>query len=73
VCVRGRGSQRGQEYHKKTDIVNELGQWALTKTEPPTKDHACAGPSQSPYTYIAGMQLGLHMCPLTIGVGAVTD
>lgn len=42
--------------------------WGLTETEPPTKEHAWAGPG--PPTH---MQHGLHMDPLTSGVGADSD
>ena len=42
------------------------------ETEPPTKDHAGVG--QGPLlTFVTDMQLALHVHPLTIGEGAVSD
>ena len=41
----------------------------LTEPGPPTREHTGAGPG--PYTFVANVQLGLHVGPLTSGVGAV--
>ena len=45
-----------------------LGPQGLTETEPPTREHAGLG-----LAYVAGVQLGLHPSPLTMGVGTVSD
>ena len=50
-----------------TESTN-LGLWGHTETEPPTKEHAGAGPS-SLSTFISNVQLSLHVGPLTTGVG----
>ena len=42
----------------------------LTEPGPPTREHTGAGPG--PYTFVANEQLGLHVGPLTSGVGAVS-
>ena len=34
----------------------------LSETEPPTKEHTQAGP-RPPHTYVADVQLGLHVGP----------
>ena len=55
---------------RPTESTN-LGTQGLTETEPPTKEHAGAGASPSPHVFGVDVQLGLHGCPLTIGVGDV--
>ena len=45
-----------------------LGPQGLTETEPLPKSMLCL--DLGPYTSVADMQLGLHVGPLTIRVGA---
>ena len=47
--------------------TESLSPWRLKKTELPAKKHAGA-----PCTFVADVQLGLHVCLLTIGAGAVS-
>lgn len=48
---------------KPIEPTNVGGLQDLTEPEPPTKKHAW---TQSPYTYVADMNLVLHGGPLTI-------
>jgi hypothetical protein len=48
----------------------EYVNWGLTETEPPTKEHAGADPTN---TLVADVQLGLHLGLLTIGAEATSD
>ena len=52
---------------RSTESTN-LGLCRLIETEPLTKEHA-GGEPRPPYTFVADGQLGLHVGPLTIGVG----
>ena len=49
---------------------SNLDPWGLTETEPPTKEHAGADPTN---TLVADVQLGLHLGLLTIGAEATSD
>lgn len=42
----------------------------IKQTEPPTTEHAWAVP-KAPYLFVAKVQLGLHMCHLTIEVDSL--
>jgi hypothetical protein len=53
-----------------TESTN-LGLWGLTEPGLPTREHAGAGPSPRP-TFVAKVQLGLHVGPLTSEAGAVS-
>ena len=55
---------------KEDNRAVKLDPWGLIETEPPTKEHVGAG---GPYIFVADVQLGLHMGPLTSGAGAVSD
>jgi hypothetical protein len=54
-----------KDTRRPTESTN-LGSWGLTETEPPTKEHAGAGPSAPP-PFVADMPFGLHVDPLTNG------
>ena len=54
-------------------VLTNLDPWGLPETEPPTKEHAQAGPCHSTPTYVTDVQLGLHADPPTTGVRAVPD
>jgi len=56
---------------QKSQVNWTLG--GLPETEPPTKMHSSAGPSPLCHIYIADVQLGLYVDPLTTRVGAVPD
>jgi len=45
---------------------NNLDPWELSETEPPTKEHTMAG-SRPPSTYVADLQLSLHVGSPTTG------
>ena len=55
---------------RPTESTN-LGPWQLTETEPPTKELAWAGPRAPPV--LERCATDLHVGPLTIGGGAVSD
>ena len=48
-----------------------LSPWGLTETESPTKE--MQGLDLGPCTFVADVQLGLNVGPLTTGVEAVSD
>lgn len=52
--------------------LTHRGPWELTEIEPPTKEHPQAGPRPH-HTFVAHVQLSLHVVLLTIRVGAVSD
>jgi hypothetical protein len=47
----------------------KLDSWELSETEPPTKEHPQM--AETFITYVADVQLSLHVCPPTTGVRAV--
>jgi hypothetical protein len=68
------GIGRGQGLHRKTTESSNLDSWGLPETEAPTKEQALAGPTPpapapNTQTYIADVQLGLHVGPPTTRAG----
>lgn len=46
-----------------------LGAWGFTQPDPQTREYAGTG---SPYNFIANVLVGVHMVPLTSGMGVVS-
>ena len=63
----------GQGHRKETYRAKQPGPTGLTETEPPTKEHAYAWTTPRPHTHVADAQLGLHVGPQQLGVGAISD
>ena len=55
----------GNSTGRPTESTN-LDRWGLAEIEPPSKMHTLAG--HSPSTYVADVQLGLHVGPPTTGL-----
>jgi hypothetical protein len=53
----------GTPQEDPTESTN-LDPWGLSETEPPTKEHTL-GATGPPHTYVADVQLGLHVGPPT--------
>lgn len=60
--VRGRieGAEGDGNPIGRPTVSTNLDPWELPETEPPTKEHTWAGP-RLPCTYVADVQLGLHV------------
>ena len=70
----GRGVGRvvgGRGFKDTSGILKNLGQWGLTETNLPTRDHPWD--SLIPSAHLTVVQLGLHFELLTAGSGAVFE
>ena len=55
------GAREVKDTTRKPRESTHLGLWRFTKTEPPTKEHAWAGPR--PSTHVADVKLGSMWIP----------
>jgi len=76
TCERFGGRIEGPEgerncIRRRTESTN-LNPWEVSETEPPTKEHTWAGPRPPPlFTFVADVQLSLHVGPQPMGAVAV--
>ena len=56
----------------QNNLQNQLT-WAHRGSQRPNNQRECRGENQTPYTFVADMQLGLHEGPLKIEPEAISD
>ena len=64
----GLWAPKGKGTLQEDQESTNLHPWGLSESQPPTKDHAQAGP-RPPHTYVADVQLGLHVGPEQLELG----
>jgi hypothetical protein len=63
----GLWAPKGKGTPQEDQESTNLHPWGLSESEPPTKEHAQAGP-RPPRTHVADVQLGLHVGPEQLGL-----